>query len=275
MKYKLKVGDVVDMTGRIPEESMDYGQVISVSEGKVIVAPLYNSGKPLNLLSLKDALFPIPVKRYDAWGYADKKGVIVLPFDFETACPFHNGKACVTLLTHRNIDFYINTHGEWVSEAQAPREDEMVIYVLQNEGQSTLDVHETVIGVFNEYGDAVSHLKQRSDMYKKHNALFEDDSPVLFDQPNCFWDRSHYLTIQERVVRKIDRRGLVFCITSVTKANVIDIPCRSEFFSSKNDLLDYLNSSIDKARITGVAHLDSREAQIESEEYTIGVFVLQ
>ena len=59
------------------------------------------------------------------------------------------------------------------------------------------------------------------------------------------------------------------------KANVIDISQPSEFFSSKNDLLDYLSKMVGSMNPMGLADLDQREGQTESEEYFIGVFCLQ
>ena len=274
---KLTVGDVVDMTGRISGQDLDLGRVISVNDDEVVVVPENDAEEPLNLIALDDELFPMPVMRFDAWGYVNKKGEIVLPFDYDFAAPFKKGKACVALLTNRDIYFYINTCGEWVRETQERRDDESVVYVLQYEyeGNSSGENHKTVVGVYSKFEDAAAHLKQRRNMHKKYDALFEDESPALFDQPDCFWDRSHYITIQEKSVRKINKGDSVFCVSSITKANVIELPSDNMFFSCKKEMLDFLNASIDKNNIIGVADLDSREAQTESEEYTIGVFVLQ
>lgn len=272
------VGDVVDLSAVFNEPGSDFmnvveGKVTRITEDEVLV--MADNGQEINLNSLSEAFFPIPVLRNATWGFANNRGVIVLPFDYSSAGPFVRGRACVSLdCIPFNRDFYINERGEWVDVLVEPRDGDMPVFVLQDEGHSgTQTERETVLGIFSRFTDASSHLGQLRRLFEPD--FFDEIPPVLFDQEDCYWDANHYLTIRKRFVPAVEKGSLIYSVVNTMKANVIDISQPSEFFSSKNDLLDYLSKMVGSMNPMGLADLDQREGQTESEEYFIGVFCLQ
>lgn len=271
----IQLGDLIELSAAL--ESIDLpettGVVVSIKTNSILVRRKSND-QEINLLSLGKDLFPLPVMRNGVWGYADTKGLIITPLIFTSATPFNNGVAMVSL-TEKRDPFYINTKGEWVSERVDPQDGDMIIYVLQSEGRADRDECETILGIFRDFETAASYLGEHRSMYQELS-LFDDDTPVFYDQVNCYWDSFHYLTIRERTVPRVKRGEFIYSLNMTIKSNVIDVPSASSFFSNRTDLLKALDSALsDCDSLTGMAHLDEREAVSESKLYSIGVFVLQ
>lgn len=272
------VGDVVDLSAVFSEPGSDFrnvveGKVTRITEDKVLV--MADNGQEINLNSLSEAFFPIPILRDSKWGFANNQGVIILPFDYSSAGPFVHGRAAVSLESIPfNRDFYINERGEWVDVFVEPQDGDMPVFVLQDEGKLGTQIGcETVLGIFSRFTDASSHLGQLRRLFEPD--FFDEIPPVLFDQKDCYWDANHYLTIRKRFVPAVNKGSLIYSVVNTMKANVIDISQPPEFFSSKKDLLDYLSMMVGSMNPMGLADLDQREGQTESEEYSIGVFCLQ
>ena len=272
------VGDVVDISAVFTDSGSDFWNIVEgkvtrvTGEGIIVMA---DNGQEFNLHSLGEAVFPIPIQRDSRWGFANSRGVIILPFDYSHASPFFNGRARVSIDSSPfNREFYINEKGEWVDVFVEPREGDMPIYVLQNEGHAGTQIgHEIVLGIFRQFNDASAHLSQLRHLFEPD--YFDEAPPVLFDQEDCYWDADHYLTIRKRFVPAVNEGSLIYSVVNTMKANVIEISQPSEFFSSKKDLLNYLGETVGNMNPKGLADLDQREGQTESEEYSIGVFCLQ
>ena len=268
----LKIGDVVNLRGDLVglEESIS-AVVKSVSKDEIFIQP-ENSGPSIDLCSLPEDCFPLPVQRYGKWGYVGKRGRIVLPFDYDLADFFERGRA---LVSRRRDDFFINEKGEWVDGFDANDSDGIPVYVLQTEGNLDKGEDDKVYGVFSLFEDAAGYLRQYRALYQELDSIMDEIQPAWFDQPNCYMDGRHYMTIRMRLVTNAERGSNIFCVNKTIRANVVDLPSQARFFSNKKDLLDYLDEDLGRGSIQGLAVLDEREAQVESESYTINVFVLQ
>ncbi len=171
--------------------------------------------------------------------------------------------------------FFINEKGEWVDGFDADNADGTPVYVLQTEGNLDKGENETVHGVFSRYEDASGFLRHYRAWYRELDSIMDEIQPAWFDQPNCYMDSRHFMTIRKRFVTSARKGSIIYCVKKTIRANVVDVPSQACFFSNKKDLLNYLGEELGRGTIQGLADLDEREAQVESEAYSINVFVLQ
>lgn len=86
--------------------------------GKVVVKPQFTSlainDKRPSLHPFNDGLAAVGTEK--GWGYINKEGDVVIPFDFVYAGPFKNGEARVN--SAEKGWFYIDTSGECVSDCE-------------------------------------------------------------------------------------------------------------------------------------------------------------
>lgn len=266
----LKVGDIVDLTQvGAPNDSV-YGEVVSLSS-KEIILESKNMSSTVDLKGLPDSFFPIPVQRCGKWGYVNKEGVVVLPFRYDFANFFENGKAQVTLMGE---DSLINVKGLWVDEENDPADGEMSIYVLQSEGKSSLDEHESIIGIFRDFSSASAFLNQYKSLVTSES-FFGEEEPVLYDQPDCYRDRTHYYTIRKRSVLKCSKGSLIYSVIKICKSNVIVSPYSAVFFSTEREMHDYIKDEIARTTIDGLTDLNDIDPKTESLEFVVGVHNLE
>ena len=112
----------------------------------------------------------IPVRKDNKWGYIDMEGNIAIPFEFDYAYSFAEGKSIVQINDEKK---YINTKGEFIEEEEVNYEFENEKYIISKENNK--------YKLVNENGEDISDTYTNMSLFNNNITASNEDISVLMD----------------------------------------------------------------------------------------------